>query len=272
MGIKTFQNNNNLIPDGIVGIKTILKIKEVFNLNIIEASHFIAQIDHETGNFKYSLENLNYSESRLLVIFKKYFNKETAKLYARNPEKIANKVYANRMGNGNESSGDGWNFRGKGSLQLTGYENYKRFSKYINDNRILKNTDLVATEYYLDSAIWYFKVNNIFLITNNISGDTIRKVTKKINGGYNGIEHRRKLTKKYYNLLREYEEQDSNRIDSNPSSSSGSIVVQEQQEPKEINRNTEVRESESIKEGLLSRLIRWILRQIGRRQFEQATT
>lgn len=256
--INTFQKNNGLVADGIVGKNTILKIKEVYDLDIFETSHFLAQIDHETGGFKYHTENLNYSAKGLLKIFKKYFTKEQAEKYARKPEKIANRVYANRMGNGDEASGDGWKYRGRSALQITGYNNYKSFSNYLKDYKVLTQPDIVATKYYLEGAIWYFEKHSIFDITKDIKESTIRKVTKIINGGNNGINHRIELTKKYYNLLREYEE--DNKLDNSSTDSSDSnILVNEPTKRLEDKGSSEKREYSKNKTGFFAKIIRFII-------------
>jgi putative chitinase len=120
-------------------------------------------------------------------------------MYQRKPEKIANRVYANRMGNGNEQSGDGWKYRGRGAIQLTGKNNYKAFSKWVGDETIINNPDIVATKYYIDSAMYYFMVNKLFDNIDNLDYETCKRITKRVNGGYNGLEDRWSKTKKYYN-------------------------------------------------------------------------
>jgi len=160
----------------------------------LRIAHFMAQIEHESG-LKPISENLNYSAERLLVIFPKYFiSNEDANRYARNPQKIANIVYANRMGNGSETSGDGYKFRGRGFIQITGKDNYTMLSK---DTRIdfLTNPDLLLQEANsMISALWFWNKNKLNELAdkNDIVG-----ITKRINGGTNGIEHRKDLLKKY---------------------------------------------------------------------------
>jgi len=160
----------------------------------LRVAHFMAQIEHESG-LKPISENLNYSADRLLVIFPKYFiSKEDANRYARQPEKIANRVYANRMGNGSEISGDGYKFRGRGFIQITGKDNYTMLSK---DTRIdfLTNPDLLLQEANsMISALWFWNKNKLNELAdkNDIVG-----ITKRINDGTNGIEHRKELLKKY---------------------------------------------------------------------------
>lgn len=202
--VKNFQSNNNLLADGIIGPKTLLKMKEVFDLPSIEATaHFVGQVDHETGGFKYDRENLNYSASALKRVFGKYFPTDSlANEYARKPEKIANRVYANRMGNGPENSGDGWKYRGRGSLQLTGKNNYTSFSNYASKPSIVNNPDSILPDYYWEVALFFFRKNNLFSLTNVVDYNSIRKLTRRINGGYNGLQHRYDMTMKYYDLLK----------------------------------------------------------------------
>lgn len=159
----------------------------------LRLAHFFAQISHESG-LKPIGENLNYSKDGLLKTFGKYFNADNATSYARKPEKIANKVYANRMGNGNEASGDGWKYRGRGFIQITGKYNYTTLSK---DTRIdfLNNPDLLLTEANaLISALWYWNKHKINLLADK---NDIKGVTITINGGYNGLEDRTELLTEY---------------------------------------------------------------------------
>jgi len=162
-----------------------------YNINSpLRLSHFLSQAAHESNNFKAIRENLNYSAEGLLKIFPKYFSKDTAMACARQPEKIANIVYSNRMGNGDRLSGHGWKYRGRGFIQLTGRVNYEAFGRYIEDN-ILDNPDFVATKYPLTSAAWFFEKRGLWKICDEgDSIETIRKVTKMVNGGYNGLQDR----------------------------------------------------------------------------------
>lgn len=165
-------------------------------------AHFLAQCAHESGNFKFVRENLNYSEEGLLKVFPKYFDKNTAKIYARRPDMIANLVYANRMGNGNKDSGDGWKFRGRGFIQLTGKINYQAFSQYIGNPSIMIDPDIVTINYPLTSAGWFFEKNKLWAICDEgIDDKTIVKLTKRINGGINGLSDRISKTKVFNNLL-----------------------------------------------------------------------
>jgi putative chitinase len=157
----------------------------------LRLAHFLSQCAHESGNFKAVTENLNYGAAGLRSIFGKYFKDDvSAKAFERKPEKIANKVYASRMGNGDEASGDGWKFRGRGYIQLTGKDNYSQFDKVVEDD-ILSNPDLIATKYPLMSAAFFFEKNNLWKICDG--GDDKEDVialTKRINGGTHGLEDR----------------------------------------------------------------------------------
>tara|TARA_R110000744_G_scaffold377946_1_gene493478 strand:- start:5313 stop:5930 length:618 start_codon:yes stop_codon:yes gene_type:complete len=184
--------------DGVFGPTTFWACKEYLDLpSDIASVHFFAQCGHETGNFQRFEENLNYSKEGLLSTFGKYFDDESAEAYARQPEKIANRVYANRMSNGDEESGDGWKYRGRGAIQLTGRFNYKEFAEYMNDIMIVRKPKRVSEELSFMAACWFFDANGIFDICTDLSYDTVKKITKKINGGYNGLNHRLELTEKY---------------------------------------------------------------------------
>jgi len=166
----------------------------------VKLAHFLAQAGHESGGFKVVNENLNYGAKGLLSIFKKYFPTEAkAKEYERKPEKIANLVYGGRMGNGPEASGEGWKFRGRGYIQLTGKDNYKAFDAVVPED-ILANPDLVATKYPLLSAAWFFHKNCLKKCV-DASDATVTAVTKCVNGGTIGLPDRLKHFKEYYNLL-----------------------------------------------------------------------
>jgi putative chitinase len=164
----------------------------------LRLSHFLSQCAHESGNFKFVKENLNYSADGLLNIFGKYFkkadgktpDKELANKYARQPEKIANRVYGSRMGNGDEASGDGFKFRGRGYIQLTGKDNYAAFDKFVDDD-IMADPDLVATKYPLTSAAFFFHKNKLWDVCDKGHGDDIvLAVTKRVNGGTHGLADR----------------------------------------------------------------------------------
>jgi putative chitinase len=203
MSIKSLQTKIGAKADGAFGPKTMKAAMAFYNLTPERAAHFFGQTAHETGVFRTFSENLNYSADGLKKIFKKYFNDLTALAYARNPEKIANKVYGNRMGNGNEASGDGWKFRGRGALQLTGRSNYEAFAEYLGEPEILLKPEMVADEYAFESAMFFFDKNKLWDICDKgVNSNTILKLTKRINGGTNGLTHRSVLTNKYYKLIK----------------------------------------------------------------------
>jgi len=190
------------IPDSVITQlpDTIAK----FELNTpFRLAHFLAQAGHESGGFKAINENLNYGAKGLLGIFKKYFpTEEKAKLYERKPEKIANLVYGSRMGNGPETSGEGYKFRGRGYNQLTGKDNYKAFDAVVTES-IIDNPDLVATKYPLLSAGWFFHKNGLHKIADKGATDAVvTEVTKRVNGGTIGLADRIKHFKEYYDLLK----------------------------------------------------------------------
>jgi putative chitinase len=186
------------IPDGVIA--QIPDVQAKFEINTpLRLAHFLAQTGHESGGFKAVSENLNYGAAGLQSIFKKYFTPVSAKEFERKPEKIANIVYANRMGNGPQASGEGWKFRGRGYIQLTGKDNYTAFDKAVEDD-ILANPDLVATKYPLLSAAWFFHKNGLHKIADEGATDAVvTKVTKRVNGGTHGLDDRLKKTKQYAN-------------------------------------------------------------------------
>ena len=203
MSIKKLQEKIGATPDGSFGPNTLKKAMEYFKMTPERAAHFFGQTSHETGGFKLFSENLNYSAKGLQTTFGKYFPGNLEDSYARQPEKIASRVYADRMGNGNESSKDGWKFRGRGALQLTGKSNYKAFSDYLKKPEIMTNPDLVATEFSFESAIFFFERNKLWSICDKgVNDETIKSLTKKINGGYNGLDDRESLTRRYYSWLK----------------------------------------------------------------------
>ena len=168
----------------------------------LRLAHFLSQCGHESGGFKAVTENLNYSADGLKKIFPKYFPGNLNESYARNPQKIANKVYSSRMGNGDEASGEGFKFRGRGFIQLTGKSNYMSFDKTVDDD-IIANPDLVATKYPLASAAFFFQKNNLWSICDQGATDqVVAAVTKRVNGGHIGLQDRLKHFKEYWELLK----------------------------------------------------------------------
>ena len=149
---------------------------------------FLAQIVHESGGLNHVVENLNYNATGLMKIFKKYLpNEQTARIYERKPEKIANRVYANRMGNGDEMSGDGWKFRGRGLIQITGKNNYSMFANGLGITLDECVKFMETPEGACSSAGWFWDTNklNKYCDRNDFIG-----LTKRINGGTNGLADR----------------------------------------------------------------------------------
>lgn len=188
-----FQKKYGLVADGKFGPITAKKIASVFKIK--HPAEFFGQVCHESGDLTLKEENLNYSAKRLLQVFPKYFNLTNVNRYANKPQEIGNRVYGGRMGNKNPN--DGYYFRGRGAIQLTGCDNYKSFENWLvqkglcKPNEIMLNPDLVWKEFYIESAIWFFDKNNLW----NITDVTI--LTKRINGGTNGLQDRINRTQKY---------------------------------------------------------------------------
>jgi putative chitinase len=241
--VKKYQAANGLVADGIVGDGTWNKIMGVthvvapapaaipsssfkldklkghipdavlaqipdtaakFNItNPLRLAHFLAQCGHESGGWKATSENLNYSSKGLMGIFGKYFpTLALAEQYARKPEAIASRVYGGRMGNGAEATKEGFKFRGRGYIQLTGKDNYKAFDSFVPEE-IVNNPDLVATKYPLMSAAWFFNKNGLWAICDKGADQgTVTAVTKRVNGGTIGLPDRIKHFNEYYNLLK----------------------------------------------------------------------
>jgi predicted chitinase len=165
----------------------------------LRLAHFFAQILHESGCLRFDMENLNYSSDALRKVFGKYFTtRQEADAYARQPEKIANRVYANRMGNRGETSGDGWKFRGRGLIQLTGRSNYRAFADWVGDPRVAEEPDLVSSEYAVHSAVFFWDKHGLNKLADK---DDVVGLTRRINGGENGLAHRRELLNKAKGLL-----------------------------------------------------------------------
>jgi putative chitinase len=176
---------------------------QTFGINTsLKLSHFLSQCAHESINFTAVTENLNYSAAALLKTFPTHFTAEQAQTYQRKPEMIANRAYANRNGNGNEASGDGWRFRGRGFIQLTGRINYVAFAKFMNVPAVVTTPDIVANTYAMQSAAYFFKVHNIFAMAElGATDEVVKQVTKIVNGGYNGLDDRTRLFHVYHKIL-----------------------------------------------------------------------
>lgn len=201
MSLASLQAKIGVTADGVFGKGTLRAAMAYYKMTPVQAAHFFAQTAHESGNFKAFSENLNYSEDGLLRVFPKYFDAIKARQYSRQPERIANRVYANRMGNGDEASGDGWRYRGRGALQLTGKANYKDFADWLGKSIDPNN---VADDYAFDSAQYFFDKNKLWSVCDKSVDDaTILALTRRINGGTHGFDDRKAKTKLYYGWLTE---------------------------------------------------------------------
>ena len=190
------------IPDAVIG--QIPDVMAKFNINTsLRLAHFLAQCGHESAGFKAVNENLTYGAKGLLTTFKKYFPTQAlAEHYERKPELIASRVYGGRMGNGPEATKEGFKFRGRGYIQLTGKANYTEFDKVVTEN-ILENPDLVATKYPLLSAGWFWGKNGLNSLADKGATDAdVTSITKRVNGGTIGLPDRIKHFKEYYSLLK----------------------------------------------------------------------
>ncbi|MCX7098281.1 MAG: glycoside hydrolase family 19 protein [Methylococcales bacterium] len=173
-----------------------------FNINTeLRLAHFLAQCAHESGGFEHVTENLNYSAEGLKKTFARHFSASESAAYAHHPERIGARAYANRMGNGNEASGDGYVYRGRGYIQLTGKDNYKAFAQFIGED-VIANPDLVATQFPLASAAFFFEANDLWdLCDEGATAAAVKHVTRRVNGGENGLPERIKLFNEFHRLL-----------------------------------------------------------------------
>jgi putative chitinase len=208
--MKALQARCGATPDGAFGPNTARAIAKQYELSPERAAHLLGQSAHESGYFKLTEENLNYSEDALNRVFRRYFGegKENAADYARNPEKIANYVYMDENRSkggalGNTEEGDGWRWRGRGFLQCTGRTNYRKFAAEMRLPDVMKDPDLVATDYAFESAFWFFKRNGLFEIADKgVNDDVITEITRRVNGGTHGLDDRLDKTKKIYKWLK----------------------------------------------------------------------
>mgnify|MGYP005993668781 CR=1 FL=1 len=201
--LKLLQKTCGVTPDGAFGPNTARAIAKHYGLDAKRGAHLLGQAAHESGNFLISEENLYYRASTMCRVWPSRFKSEAeAEPYAKNPEKLANKVYSGRMGNGPESSGDGWKYAGKGFIQLTGKDNTRAFAEHIGRDSLVDDPSPIADELAMDSAIFFFEKNGLFnLADEGVTDDVIKRITKKVNGGYHGLDDRKEKTKKIYRWL-----------------------------------------------------------------------
>jgi putative chitinase len=189
-----------VVPDSV--LNQIPDTLSKFQINTpLRLAHFLAQCAHESSGFKTTTENLNYSADGLKKTFPNYFPETLSESYARQPEKIGSRVYGGRMGNGDESTKEGYKFRGRGYIQLTGKNNYVAFGKIIKED-LVSNPELVATTYPLLSAAWFFSKNCLKKCDVGETDAVVTSVTKCVNGGTLGLDERKRYFKKYYDLLK----------------------------------------------------------------------
>lgn len=202
-GLKMLQAKCGVTADGAFGPNTARAITKHYGWTAVRAAHILGQAAHESGGFQLSEENLNYRAETMMRVWPSRFKTlADAEPYAGNPEALANKTYADRMGNGSEESGDGWKYRGRGFIQLTGYDNYKAFAEHIGRDSLVDNPDPVADELAMDSAVFFFEKNGLFdLADEGVNEDVIKRITKRVNGGYHGLEDRVRQTQKIYGWL-----------------------------------------------------------------------
>lgn len=210
--LRFLQNRLGVPQTGNFDQPTAKAIMFKYQLSPEEAAHFLGQLSHETMRFRAFSENLNYkSPERIISVFKRHFpgGIEEARNFVRSPEKLANRVYSNRMGNGSESSGDGWRFRGRGAIHLTGRSNYINFANWMNEPNILNNPDLVSDEYALDCGYYFFEHNKLFNLCKKVDASTILSISRGVNIGNpnsritpHGLEDRVNQTNLIYRWLK----------------------------------------------------------------------
>ena len=199
--LKSLQSKCGCSPDGSFGPNTARAIVKHYELSPERGAHLLGQVVHESGSFKLTRENLNYSvESMMRVWPSRFPTKESAEPYAKNPKALADKVYSGRMGN---KEGEGHKWIGRGFLQLTGFNNVRSFASDMRLPEVMDDPTLLEKEYAMDTAIWFFRKNNLWKICDEgVSDSVIKKLTKKINGGYTGLDHRIKETNKIYEWVK----------------------------------------------------------------------
>ena len=199
--LKMLQEKCGVNPDGAFGPNTARAIVTHYELSPERGAHLLGQVVHESGSFKYTRENLNYSVEAMMKTWPKRFpTEESAEPFARNPKALAENVYFDRMGNDTKEKASA--YIGRGFLQLTGYNNVRSFASDMRVPEVLDNPQLLEEDYAMDTALWFFKKNNLWTICDEgVNDDTIKRLTKRINGGYTGLDHRVKETKKIYEWI-----------------------------------------------------------------------
>jgi putative chitinase len=198
--MKALQAKVGAKPDGSFGPNTARAIAKHYDLSPARGAHLLGQASHESAGFRLVRENLNYTSETMMRVWPSRFRTlEEAQPFARNPKGLADKVYSNRMGNG---EGEGHIYIGRGFLQLTGKDNYKAFAADMRVPEIMQDPSLVETEYAFETALWFFEKNNLFAIADEgVSDDTIKRISKRVNGAYIGLDHRSEETYKVFSWL-----------------------------------------------------------------------
>jgi len=202
--LKILQAKCGVKDDGSFGPNTARAIAKHYELSDKRGAHLLGQAHHESGGFNRTKEGLYYSTpERLMAVWPSRFKSVAAAMpYTKNPEALANNVYSDRMGNGDEASGDGWKFSGKGFIQLTGRSNYRSFASDMELPEIMTDPDLVSSNYAFETALWFFNKNKLFDIADKgVNEEIIKKITKRVNGGYHGLDDRLEQTNKIYEWL-----------------------------------------------------------------------
>lgn len=199
--MKKLQEKCGVRADGAFGPNTARAIAKHYELSPERAAHLLGQAAHESGGFKLTRENLNYSAETMCRVWPSRFKTvEDAAPYARNPKALADKVYSGRMGNG---EGEGHVYIGRGFLQLTGKDNYKAFAADMRVPQVMEDPSLIETDYAMETALWFFEKNRLWSIADEgVNEDTIKRITKRVNGGYIGLDHRKHETEKVYGWLK----------------------------------------------------------------------
>jgi putative chitinase len=195
--IREYQQSHHLVPDGIIGVMTTEILRRDWGLSKTQLAHFLGQCHVESGAFRAREENLNYSAKRLRQIFPKYFTYAMSVMYAGDQEMIANIAYSNRMGNGDICTGDGYRFRGRGSLMTTGRDNYERFGRIMAIPQIIDYPEVIGDQFYWLSGLKYFEVHRIWKYCHTVGADSVYRVTRIVNGGTNGLRERERWTRHY---------------------------------------------------------------------------
>lgn len=198
--MKKLQEKVGVGADGHFGKNTAKAIAKHYELSNERAAHLMGQASHESGHWRHTRENLNYSADSMMRVWPSRFpDLASCEGYSRNPSALADKVYGGRMGN---SSTEGKVFLGRGFLMITGKNNYRAFSSDMGLPDIMTDPDLLATDYAFDTALWFFNKNKLFDIADKgVNEEIIKKITKRVNGGYHGLDDRLEQTNKIYEWL-----------------------------------------------------------------------